>query len=314
MNRTDRLLSIVMELQRQRIVTADTLAKKYETCKRTIYRDMQALCESGVPILSVPGQGYSLMEGYFLPPIHLKPEEAVTLLLGNDYVEQNLHNPFRIHAQSAKEKLEAILPAEQKQKVKELRGTFRFLSTSFSHNTFEFKQEQKISTLQESIEKQIGISFYYRKPNQAETQKEKRVVHPYGLVNISGLWYLVAYCLLRKQIRHFRLDRMNDLIQEKETFTKPQNFYLLEYTPENNRTVTVHLVFQHSVFHKVIETRYFYMDTYELKEDGLHVFLKVRQLDEIFQWAFSWGSKVKVLEPPLLAERIKEEAKNILDM
>ncbi|MGG2093289.1 YafY family protein [Bacillus sp. S13(2024)] len=314
MNRTDRLLSIVMELQRQRIVTADTLAKKYETCKRTIYRDMQALCESGVPILSVPGQGYSLMEGYFLPPIHLKPEEAVTLLLGNDYVEQNLHNPFCIHAQSAKEKLEAILPAEQKQKVKELRGTFRFLSTSFSHNTFGFKQEQKIPTLQESIQKQIGISFYYRKPNQAETQKEKRVVHPYGLVNISGLWYLVAYCLLRKQIRHFRLDRMNDLIQEKETFTKPKNFYLLEYTPENNRTVTVHLVFQHSVFHKVIETRYFYIDTYELKEDGLHVFLKVRQIDEIFQWVFSWGSKVKVLEPPLLAERIKEEAKNILDM
>ncbi len=73
MNRTDRLLAILIELQRRQTVTAQSLAEKFETSIRTIYRDMDALNESGVPIYSMPGHGYSLMDGYFLPPIQFTP-------------------------------------------------------------------------------------------------------------------------------------------------------------------------------------------------------------------------------------------------
>ena len=127
MNRTDRLLAILIELQRKQTVTAQSLAEKFETSIRTIYRDMDALSESGVPIFSMPGHGYSLMDGYFLPPIQLTPEEAVTLLLGGDYIEKTFTSSFSVHAQSAKEKLEVVLSTDQKKKVEELRGTFRFL-------------------------------------------------------------------------------------------------------------------------------------------------------------------------------------------
>ena len=72
MNRTDRLLAILIELQRKQTVTAQSLAEKFETSIRTIYRDMDALNESGVPIYSMPGHGYSLMDGYFLPPFSLR--------------------------------------------------------------------------------------------------------------------------------------------------------------------------------------------------------------------------------------------------
>ncbi|MEC4629881.1 WYL domain-containing protein, partial [Bacillus safensis] len=100
-----------------------------------------------------------------------------------------------------------------------------------------------------------AISFSYRKPR--ETTKIKRTVHPYGLVNISGIWYIVAHCLLRKQIRNFRLDRMDTLQQEQEFFTKPKDFSLQNYKPESNRTVTVHLLFPSLIAHKIIESRYF---------------------------------------------------------
>lgn len=313
MNRTDRLLAILIELQRKQLITAKSLAEKFETCKRTIYRDMQALSESGVPIFSMPGQGYSLMDGYFLPPTQFTPEEAVTLLLGSDYVEKNFDSTFSIHAETAKDKLESILLPEQQQRVKELRGTFRFLSGTFLHQKQAPEQlEKQLLLLQEAIQKQQCVSFSYRKPN--ETDKTKRTVNPYGLVNISGIWYIVSYCLLRRQIRHFRLDRMSELQKEQEFFTKPEDFYLPNYQPKNNRTHTIHLLFLSTISHKIIESRYFYIDSYEQKDDGFHVFLKSRTLDEVFSWILSWGSQVKVLEPTILSKKIREEAKKMLQV
>jgi predicted DNA-binding transcriptional regulator YafY len=261
----------------------------------------------------MPGHGYSLMDGYFLPPIQLTPEEAVTLLLGGDYIEKTFNSSFSVHAQSAKEKLEIVLSTDQKKKVEELRGTFRFLSPIFSHQQPEREQlENQLFLLQESIQKEQAISFSYRKPRG--TTKIKRTVHPYGLVNISGIWYIVAHCLLRKQIRNFRLDRMDTLQQEQELFTKPKDFSLQDYQPENNRTVTIHLLFPSHIAHKIIESRYFFIDSYEHKDNGFHVFLKSRSIDEVFQWVLSWGSQVQVLEPKILSEKIYDEVKKMLKL
>lgn len=166
--------------------------------------------------------------------------------------------------------------------------------------------------LQEAIQNEQAISFSYRKPR--ETTKIERTVHPYGLVNISGIWYIVAHCLLRKQIRNFRLDRMDTLQQKQEFFTKPKDFSLQDYQPENNRIVTIHLLFPSHIAHKIIESRYFFIDSYEHKDNGFHVFLKSRNIDEVFQWVLSWGSQVQVLEPKILSEKIRDEAKKMLKL
>ena len=118
----------------------------------------------------MPGHGYSLMDGYFLPPIQLTPEEAVTLLLGGDYIEKTFTSSFSVHAQSAKEKLEVVLSTDQKKKVEELRGTFRFLSPIFSHQQPEREQlENQLFLLQESIQKEQATSFLI--VNQEKLQK-----------------------------------------------------------------------------------------------------------------------------------------------
>ncbi len=314
MNRTDRLLAIMLELRTRDFCRAEDLAEKFETCKRTIYRDMQALSESGVPLTAVPGKGYSLMEGYFLPPIRLKPEEAMTLLLGSGYVEQNLDGEFRQHARTAQEKLEAVLPASQQEEVIRLKETVRFLPGSFFPEAQAYADyESKLVSLRTAIMGKRTVSFGYRKKfDQNNLQSGRRTVHPYGLVNISGIWYLVAYCLLRKDIRHFRLERMDGLICEAETFEKLDGFELQKYIPDQDMPLSIHVIFDASVQDRVMETRYFYLHTYKMKEDGLHVTLQVRQAEEVFHWLLSWGSKVKVIEPQSLADRIREEAEAML--
>src|SRR4051812_8791041 len=109
MNRTDRLLAILLELQAKGQQRAEDLAATFEVTKRTIYRDMLALAESGVPVVSVPGQGYSLVEGYFLPPLSFSTDEAIMLLLGSDFVGRNVDAQYANAAQSARRKIEAVL-------------------------------------------------------------------------------------------------------------------------------------------------------------------------------------------------------------
>ncbi|MFL5694281.1 MAG: helix-turn-helix transcriptional regulator, partial [Ktedonobacteraceae bacterium] len=101
MNRTDRLLAIVLELQGKGRQRAEDLAATFETSKRTIYRDIQALGEAGVPLISIPGRGYSLMKGYFLPPLSFSSDEATMLLLGSDFMAQNFDAQYRQAAQAA---------------------------------------------------------------------------------------------------------------------------------------------------------------------------------------------------------------------
>ena len=103
MNRTDRLLAIILELQGKGRQRAEDLAETFETSKRTIYRDIQALGEAGVPIVSIPGLGYSLMKGYFLPPLSFTTDEATMLILGSDLMAQSFDAQYRSYYTASEE-------------------------------------------------------------------------------------------------------------------------------------------------------------------------------------------------------------------
>src|SRR5947209_3296336 len=130
MNRTDRLLAIILELQAKGHQRAEDLAETFEVSKRTIYRDMLALMESGVPLISLPGQGYSLVEGYFLPPLSFNTDEAILLLLGSDFVGKNVDAQYYAAAQSASRKIEAILTPELRAEVEYLQHSIQFIGSN----------------------------------------------------------------------------------------------------------------------------------------------------------------------------------------
>jgi predicted DNA-binding transcriptional regulator YafY len=118
MNRTDRLLAIVLELQGRGRRRAEDLAATFETSKRTIYRDITALCEAGVPIVATPGLGYSLTPGYFLPPLSFTAPEATLLLLGAEVMAGSFDTLYRRVAEAAGRKIEAVLPAQARDEAR----------------------------------------------------------------------------------------------------------------------------------------------------------------------------------------------------
>ncbi len=245
MNRTDRLLAIVLELQGKGRQRAEDLAETFETSKRTIYRDIQALGQAGVPLVSVPGRGYALMKGYFLPPLSFTTDEATMLLLGSDFMAQNFDAQYRAAAQSASRKIEGVLPEKLRDEVHYLQGSIRFIS----RDTLEHSPKaEMLQQLRRAIIERTTVRFHYhaRYTEDGKPAHTTREADPYGLIHLHGTWNLVAYCHLRQDIRNFRLDRMDNLELLAKIFSRPANFGMQE-RPIESRPILVRVLFDKDV-------------------------------------------------------------------
>ena len=311
MNKTDRMLAIVLELQRRGRQRAEDLAQTFETSKRTIYRDIQALCEVGVPLVSIPGQGYSLMKGYFLPPLSFTTEEALMLLLGTEGVATNFDAQYRAAAQSAVRKIASVLPEALRADVNYLQNNIRFVIPGMTDYPLE---QEKLQQLRRAIieRRVIRFQYYARFSRGTDNEAITREVDPYSLIYIMNSWYLHAYCHLRQGPRHFRLERIEALELLERTFQRPQQFDVRLHEEDKSRNIIVRLLFDQTVARWVRESRSYYVTSEEETAEGLLVTLAIRQESEIMSWLLSWGSHVRVLEPETLRQRLCREAQAII--
>jgi predicted DNA-binding transcriptional regulator YafY len=311
MNRTDRLLAIVLELQRKGTRRAEDLATSFETSKRTIYRDIQALCESGVPVVSQSGVGYSLVEGYFLPPVSFSVDEATMLLLGGDFVAQNFDAQYRDAAASASRKIEAVISEKLRGEVEYLRDSITFVApaTLASGESASFLPQLRRAIIERRT---IRFDYHTRYSQDGRAARNTREADPYAMLHYGDAWYLIGHCHLRRDIRNFRLDRMTSLRLLDKTFNRPPNFRL-EPPVDDQRNLKVIALFSPEAAPWVRESRSYYIDSMEDVADGLLVTMRVRVENEIFQWLFSWGPQVRILEPESLRRRLVTEAGKILE-
>jgi predicted DNA-binding transcriptional regulator YafY len=305
------LLAIVLELQRKGRQRAEDLAETFETSKRTIYRDILALCEAGVPIISVPGQGYSLMQGYFLPPLSFTTEEATMLLLGSDFMAPNFDAQYRAAAISASRKIEGVLPETLRNDVHYLRSNILVIGTRAASNP---KQHETLQKLRRALLDRNTVRFCYHTRYRSDEQSgsQTREADPYGLAYYLNAWHLVAYCHMRHDIRNFRLERMEHLELLPRTFTRPANFQAERRGVDESRNIIVRVLFDWEIARWVREGPSYFVVSEEETTEGLLMTLKIRQQSEILQWLLSWGSGVKVLEPDSLRQRLAEEARIML--
>jgi predicted DNA-binding transcriptional regulator YafY len=219
--RLSRLTAILTQLQTKRLLTATELADRFSVSVRTIYRDIRALEQGGVPIVTEEGKGYSLLEGYRLPPIMFTETEANALITAEQLVLKNKDASFVKEYSGAIGKIKAVLRHHDKESANLLAE--RVL---FSHNVENDRTSTHLSALQLALTRFSLSQIDYYSPDSNETTR--RTVEPFALLSTQENWLLVAWCRLRKAYRTFRLDRIQSLTILHEQF-EPHKMTLKEY-------------------------------------------------------------------------------------
>ena len=220
MRKAERLFQLITLLRGRRLaVTAKQLAEMLEVSERTIYRDIQALILSGVPIEGEAGIGYLLHKEFELPPLMFSSEELLALLLGSKMAQSWGDKAIAQGAASAMEKITAILP----DKLKQTQRQTPFVIPDFFKN--EHYAELAL-LIRQAVAARQRLAFDYIDASQIKT---KRTIEPLGLVYWGGKWTIIGYCLLRDAYRQFRLDRIENCHTRPDIFELTDNKNLQHY-------------------------------------------------------------------------------------
>lgn len=209
--RLSRLTAILTQFQTKRLITATSLAEKFGVSVRTIYRDIKALEQAGVPILTEDGKGYTLMEGYRLPPVMFTESQANALILAEQFVLKNKDASFIKDYSEAIDKIKAVLKYGMKDKV-----NFLAERTLFDQNNSKTRNSNNVSDIQFSLTNFYVTRIEYTNETSDSTS---RLIEPFALLSSKENWILLAWCRFRNAFRYFRLDRIQKLEVLSEKFT-----------------------------------------------------------------------------------------------
>ncbi|MEM0910183.1 MAG: YafY family protein [Pseudomonadota bacterium] len=228
MRKADRLNGLVHYLRRMyHAVTAETLAKHFEVSIRTLYRDIQDLQDSGVPILGEAGVGYVIDKIYHLPPIMFNVDEIEAIALGIGMVSNWTDEQFARNAQSAYQKIQATLNAQMLNELSQI-------STFSAPSHYKIPWEVSFTEMRECIRKRHFVRFDYLDLKDVSTQ---RTVRPLALISFSPVWLLTGWCELRQAFRNFRIDRISAFTRLDERYRDEKGKNLKAYlkTLENEK-------------------------------------------------------------------------------
>ncbi len=221
--RLTRLTAILTQLQSKRIVTARAIAEKHGVSIRTVYRDIRTLEQSGVPIITEEGKGYTIMEGYTLPPVMFTQEEANALLTAEYLIKQNKDSSLVNSYESAVTKIKATLKYSQKEKTALLASRIQM-----RNNIEGDKSSNHLIKIQSTIANYQLISIEYVSLKKEYSQRE---IEPFALYTTQNNWILIAFCRSKKEFRSFRLDCIQTLTVLNKHF-EPHKITFQQYMQE----------------------------------------------------------------------------------
>lgn len=221
MNRIDRLFAILTLLQSRKFVSAEKIADTFHISVRTVYRDIKALSESGIPVGFEAAKGYFIVQGYFLSPVAFTSEEANALLLMESMVAGFTDKSISQKYSSALTKVKAVLRNYEKEKLDALGHKIKFQFPERLKNDKEY-----LSELQNAISSKLIIEIEYQ--NHQE-EKTKRKIECIGLIFYAFNWHVIAWCHLRNDYRDFKVSRISALRILNIQFSKSEHISLNEY-------------------------------------------------------------------------------------
>jgi predicted DNA-binding transcriptional regulator YafY len=320
MSRQDRMNAIVILMRSRKKVTANELAKMFGVTDRTIYRDMQSLADTDVPIVATPGTegGYELLPGFFVPPILFTKDEAVALFLGGTFVSERKGTPFQESIVSALAKLEELLPETTREPAM---MTKNFILWDVPDEQPTSSQSEAIQTITEAMQGQRCIHVRY----ESDASVTERVVEPYGVIYGDGRWYLVGFCHLRGALRMFRVNRIADVRMEEEEFERPEDFDLEAFSNKRwaesleHRLRRVAPGMTLKVSDRILDemNRHWlhrYCQRTTLPDGSNAVTIHADDETTLMRMVLQWGHDVEVIAPEEIRERLRREGEDLTEI
>lgn len=311
MNRVERLSAILIQLQSKKVVRGQDLAKRFSISLRTAYRDIRALEEAGVPIVSEAGLGYSLMDGYKLPPVMFTKEEAIAFLTAEKLVEKFTDPSTFSTYQSALFKIKAVLRSDEKDHLEKMDEHIEV----FNHANLpsDAATTGHIQTILRSIEQKVQLSIhYFANHNQ---QNSHRNVEPVGIFLSGPRWHLIAYCCLRNAYRDFRIDRIKKSQLTEKSFEKqhpPLKAYLKEITKDERDLHTIVMRIESDKTRYLGEQKYYNGFVSEKISDGkTEMTFLTSSIEGFARWFVMFGDYAEIVSPAAVRTRVKEIVRGI---
>ena len=287
----ERLIGILSVLLQEDKVTAPELAERFEVSRRTINRDIEALCIAGIPIQTTQGTGggIHIMDGYRMDRTLLTSKDMQMILAGLRSLDSVSGSSY--YGQLM-EKIQA--------------GSSEFITGRDSilidlSSWYKTSLPPKISTIQDAIENRHILEFYYYAPSG----ESKRSIEPYYVIFKWTSWYVYGWCRKRKDYRLFKLNRMDKVRESTKEFTC-RNAPLPDLGSELAfpRNIVLKAIFDPEMKWRLVEE--FGPDCYEVQEDGRLLLIRYySDIENLTMWMLTFGDKVEVIEPPEVRNRLK---------
>ncbi|PZX59286.1 putative DNA-binding transcriptional regulator YafY [Algoriphagus ratkowskyi] len=314
MNRIDRLTAILTHLQSKRTVRASELAARFEVSLRTIYRDVRSLEESGVPVIGEAGQGYSLVEGYRLPPIMFSREEALAMLVAEKLMEKALGEQTSKHFNNALIKIKAVLKSTEKDLLVEVQDTIKVLKSSSSPNMNQSSKAFQFM-LQAISDKNVVATTYVTFDPEQITERE---LEPVGMFHSYEQWYLMAFCRMRRDYRTFRLDRFSKFRFTDISYSTAKHPSLQSYLDKVAGEQKLHqivLEVPDGSLKYLANSKYNngFVSEEKVGERTVMTFMN-SSIEGFVRWVISLGDMVVIKKPTILRVRLSELLNEIKQM
>lgn len=303
-------MAMVVRLQSRRVVRAEDIAAHFEISVRTVYRDLAALGEAGIPIIGEAGVGYSLVKGYHLPPVMFTTEEASALFMGGKLVEHLTDASLRRQMESAVMKIRSVLSRDRQDYLDRLERST--LVVSPGSNPVPRLSSGTLIPIQRALAERRVLAVDYQGAQRRELTR--RQVEPLGLVYYSDNWHLIAYCRLRRDVRDFRTDRIHTLRPVNELFVGHSDFSLQRYldtAAREGKFEAGQVRFKPEMIDRVRREWSCRLVEEKTDGDGVVVTLLAYSLEWLAEWIFSFGSRAEVLAPEKLRNLVATEARQV---
>ncbi|HLS95101.1 helix-turn-helix transcriptional regulator [Sphingobacterium allocomposti] len=304
--RFHRIIAIYFQLQGRSIVKAQDLAQRFDVSVRTIYRDIRALEQAGIPIYGEAGTGYSLTEGYKLPPTSFTKDEILSIAASEKLMQKFVDPDLFRHFSTAIDKVRSYLRYSDKNNIMHLEDN---LVMQRSSAMFNEAVPDALSVLFESISLQKIAELTYQAIHRNEPNERR--IEAVGIFHEGHFWYFIAYCHLREDYRQFRIDRIQKIKRTDDPFTrkhKPLHYYLDKKAPAPTTKVRVRV---NKDFARYLQWDriYYGFVSEEITTDHVEMTFQSKNVENEFaRWYLMFADQATILEP----EELKDHVRSIL--